>query len=532
MRDTAAGPLASPGVTWRAIAGAAALSALLFGLSFPSASMRELAWICLVPLLIVLRRSGFWTGVAFAAMTGVLHGASVGLWWVDAVAGYFGRSAWFGLLFFIGMAATMIAPYYAGFAAAHKHAFALCGSRPWFPLLVAALWVTFDFARGTLFTGSAFFIGNPWALIGYSQTPFLPLAQIASVTGIYGVSFAVVCFNAGLAQLLDLGVRGFFSVRSALVTMAISLFPALAVALFGIASLRSAPPADPVAGTPVVVVQGNLDDGARWSPDLYGQHLDAYLELTIAALQRTPARLVIWPESALSFFVAQEPLYRRAISRITRHFSAELMVGGPYSESDPPEPPYFNSVYLISPDGEIRSRYDKEYLVPFSEYFPLRDLDFLRRRFERVRVFAHGAERPVIQTAAGAAGVLICNEAMLPGVAARRIAQGAEYLVNPSNDSWILHPQFAELQFDIVALRAVEQRRYLVRASTSGPSAIVDPWGRVLRRTEMGSADAFAGVIVPLEGLSVYARAGDLFAYSCVATTLTAWALAVRRRTR
>ena len=111
-------------------------------------------------------------------------------------------------------------------------------------------------------------------------------------------------------------------------------------------------------------------------------------------------------------------------------------------------------------------------------------LDFLRRNFGRVREFTPGGPAALLPTVAGQAGVLICNEAMFPEVAAERVRGGAQYLVNLSNDNWLNDRKFSEITFNMIAFRAIEQRRYLVRASTSGPSAVVDPYGRVLARTE------------------------------------------------
>jgi apolipoprotein N-acyltransferase len=164
--------------------------------------------------------------------------------------------------------------------------------------------------------------------------------------------------------------------------------------------------------------------------------------------------------------------------------------------------------------------------VPFAEYFPLR-LDVMRRRFGRVRVFEHGEETAPIPTRAGPAGVLVCNEAMLPEVAAARVARGAVYLVNPSNDTWIDDPQYTEQQFDIASLRAIEQRRYLVRASTAGPSAVIDPLGRVLARTRALESGLALGEVRAVEEVSVYGRVGDLFGGLCAAAV--AAALVLRR---
>jgi apolipoprotein N-acyltransferase len=202
----------------------------------------------------------------------------------------------------------------------------------------------------------------------------------------------------------------------------------------------------------------------------------------------------------------------------------ELVAGGPYAVPDR-KAHYLNSVFLIRPDGEIAGRYDKQYLVPFSEYFPFASIEFLRRRFERVRVFTHGASTPPLPTRAGFAGVLTCNESMLPEVASQRVADGATFLLNPSNDTWLDDDQFSELLFAVTSLRAVEQRRYLVRASTSGPSGIIDPWGRTLVKTERAVRATATGRIEKRSERTLYSRMGDSFALACVfavAVALTA----------
>jgi apolipoprotein N-acyltransferase len=282
--------------------------------------------------------------------------------------------------------------------------------------------------------------------------------------------------------------------------------------------LKQAPPLDAQPdGSPVAIVQGNIDSGARWRSDLYGRNLEIYLRLTRSQLQEGAPEIVFWPEAAMTFFLEDEPLYRAAIARVLGPGGAELVAGGPFAFRDEDDTQrYFNSVFLMSPEGEILERYDKEYLVPFAEYFPLAGVDPLRRRFERVRVFTHGKESRLLPTRAGKAGVVICNEAMLPEVVSDRVAQGASYLINPSNDTWIGEPTFVGLQFDIIALRAVEQRRYLVRSSTSGPSAVIDPWGRVLVKTKPGVRSAIRGSIQARSDRSVYSRLGDLFAFLCL----------------
>jgi apolipoprotein N-acyltransferase len=339
----------------------------------------------------------------------------------------------------------------------------------------------------------------------------------------------VVAANAAIVELaLALAGHG-APWRRALAAAGLGLLPALGVLGLGVGALRSAPAAPGPDATDVSVVQGHVSLGTRWRSEFYGQNLGVYLDATREALATHPGGLVVWPEGALTFFLEEEPAYRRAIARTLSPSGAELLLGGPRSDGGAPAPEYTNSVFLLEPSGRIAARYDKEVLVPFTEYFPLRRIDLLRRRFERVRVFTHGAPTPPLPTRAGPAGVLTCNEAMMPELARRRVRDGAVFLVSPSNDTWVPERRFADHLFDIVRLRAVEQRRWLVRASTSGPSAIVDPWGRVQARSTPFVRAVIHGRIAPERRLTIYARAGDLFAALCAASIpLALWGAARR----
>jgi apolipoprotein N-acyltransferase len=507
------------------------LSGVAMGSAFPPASLRPLAWIGMVPLLLALRGASL--GAALALTWGfTLIGAwVVGSWLPASVAHYFLQPLALGYAFFLGTATGMAALYYMGWAAVHR----ACAGRldpRWLPLASAAAWTAAELGRARLLGVLGLFVGNPWGLLGYSQADIPALVQVASVTGIYGTSFAIVACNVALAEALQGGRAGGAARRRRLAGLAIGLAPALLVVTTGATSLRGAPAPTPgPAAVPVAAVQGNVDVGTRWRSDLYGQNLDVYLRETVAALRAQPGSIVVWPEAALTFFLEDEPLYAAAIGRVLAAGGGELLVGGPRREgAEGDGARYYNSVFAVDAHGALRARYDKQHLVPFSEYFPLRRIDLLRRNFERVRSFAHGAPGPPLPTRAGGAGVLLCNESMLPEDAGARVREGATWLVVPSNDGWIPSRRFADHLFDIVRLRAIEQRRWLVRASTSGPSAIVDPWGRVQGHSPPFERTHLTGWIEPRHERTPYARFGDAFAALCVASVPISLWRARRRR--
>jgi apolipoprotein N-acyltransferase len=245
------------------------------------------------------------------------------------------------------------------------------------------------------------------------------------------------------------------------------------------------------------------------------------VRLTSEAFERGRPQIVFWPEVALTVFLEQDELYRHALTAALGRYDAELVIGAPRAGNPDGAAPYTNSVYLVAADGTLVTRYDKQYLLPFMEYFPLR-LDMASRRFGRIRELTPGDPTPPLPTRAGRAGILICNEALLPHVAGQRIDEGADYLVNPANDSWVPDVGFAWQQFDIVSLRAVEQRRYLVRVSDSGPSGVVDPFGRVVAHTEALTRGVLLASVVPISERSPHARVGDLFGGACLLITALA----------
>jgi apolipoprotein N-acyltransferase len=494
------------------------VSAVLYGLAFPPLGWRWLAWVALVPFLLAVRRAGRGAALLLAWAWLITMALAVGDALPRAVATYYEQSTLFGIGFAVAVFSLHGVPYYMAFALWYRAMRDV--SAVVLPLLVGAAWVALELGRVKFLTG------NPWALAGYSQVSTGTLVQIADVTGVYGTSFVLVAVNAALAEGW-LAQRGRRPRGPALAGLGLAALAAAAVAGYGVIRLHGAPPPAEPGGVEVAVVQGNLDVGSQWRPQFYGRNLDVYLRLTDRALRDGRPALVFWPESAMTFFLEEEPPYRAVIARVLSPGGAQLLAGGP-RVMRLPEPRYFNAAFLLSPAGEVVARYDKEHLLPFAEYFPLARLDFLRRRFVRARVFTPGDPTLPLPTVAGPAGVVICNEGLFPEIVRARVRAGAGYLVSLANDSWLGDRKYALRVFDITALRAVEQRRFLVRASTSGPSAIIDPWGRVLARTEPYTQDTIRGRIRASTATTVYGRVGDLFAGLC--TIATAGALGVRRR--
>ncbi len=491
-------------------------------LAFPTLGWSVLAWVGLVPWLVALEGGGARRALGVCVAWSLCFWIVMWDWGPSAVAGYFEQSVAVGVGFLLATWGLLLLPWVAGYAGVHRALARRFDAA--LPLLSAAAWVGWDLARVRLFTGSDLLIGNPWGVLGYSQVDWILGIQVASLAGVYGIDAALLACNVALARLLRPGSGG---PRRRLALAASGLAPLGVLVAWGAWSLGQ-DPAEERAPVAVAVVQGNLAGSSRWRSDLYGRNLDTYLTLTHAAAAEGRVDIVFWPEAAMTFFVDEERGYRVAIARALA--GAELVAGSPRrSRASPPR--HFNSVFRITPDGEVAGVYDKQLLLPFAEFTPLGRLDLVRRDFGGIREFRPGGRAAPVPTRAGPAGILVCNEVMFPGLARRQVAAGARYLVNPANDGWVGDRQYSEQMFQIARLRAVEQGRWLVRPSTAGPSAIVDDRGRVRGRLEPFTRDTLLGALEPRERTTVYARVGDAFAWACVAVSggALAWARRGRR---
>lgn len=512
------------------------LSAMLHALLFPPWEQAWLAWVALLPFLwVILRpaagRLSFWWALAWGALWGHATHWPIASWVMDAVRVYFGQTGLFGFLF--GMAASLLfwVPYYGLFAAGaawsvrHHRGFTAA-------TLVAAWWVACELARARVWVGST------WLLLGYGLVPSTPLMQAADLGGVYLLSFCVVLCNALLALGLDtlltspsarrpwrkpaaIQERPFLTdVEGAVHRGALPILAGLGVPLllFAYGSWRVGTPIPDHPMVRVAVVQGNNEAGARWQSGSYGQGLDEYVRLSRAAVEGQAADVIVWPEAAVPVFLAREPQYVAQIVPLLRESGVELIAGAPhFDDTDAAAPRYFNSAFVLDATGLRPERYDKQHLMPFTEYYPWSTTRFLHRHFEAVRTFSPGTIYRELPTRFGRTAVVICFEADFPELVRQRMAAGAEMLVNLSNDVWLGSGRGQEQHLTMARLRSVENRTWMIRATTTGVSAVVDPFGRIVQRTRSDEAATLSATVTPLRIDTPYKRYGDLFAWLCVA---------------
>ncbi len=382
--------------------------------------------------------------------------------------------------------------------------------------LAPAVWVTTELGRSYIFTGF------PWELLGYSQATVLPVAQIASLAGVYGLSALVALVGTSLVLLVfDRTSTRWWMAGLSVVAMAASV---------GWGSARMRDNALTREGTPIRVglVQGNVAQDEKWERARASSILQTYVDLSRQAAARG-ARFILWPESALPFFFQEDPLAGDAVRRLAFETRASILFGSDQIERDTP-PRYYNAAFLMDPDGTIAAVYRKVHLVPFGEYVPVKRLLFFAAPLvEAVSDFSEGDRVVMLPVAGHVASTAICYEVVYPNLARDAVRSGSQLLTTITNDAWFGRSSAPWQHFEMASLRAIEQGRYLVRAANTGISGIVDPYGRVLSRSGLFEEAVLVGDVRFLTGLTVYGRTGDVFVYACAFATLAAL-LATRRR--
>ena len=499
----------------------AAASGVLLAASFPTPDLEPLAWIGLVPLLVAAR--GLRPGAAFRIgwLGGFVFYLATVYWVAYTIANY--TAVPFAVaLGILALMASTLACYTGAFVAGVRW----LGARE-LPVIWLAplLWVALEWLRGW------FFIGFPWAALGYSQYRHHDLVQIAEVTGVYGVSAILVLFNMVIVGILPEGGAGGILPEGAAGTVPRRLVPALValtllvvgVPMWGrwrAATLARHPPAGTLR---VALAQGNVEQAHKWDPAYQDDTLARYRALTAEAAARR-ADLVVWPETATPFFF-QEPGPRRdAVLETAEKNGVYLLFGSPAFRQAPSGAiQELNRVYLVSPAGREMATYDKMQLVPFGEYVPYAHvLFFVRRIVEAVGDVVPGLVPTVFRLPAARFGVAICYEDVFPAVTRRFVAGGADFLVNVTNDAWYGPTSAPHQHLAQATFRAIEGRVPLVRVANTGISAVIDVDGRIRWRGPLFEP------LVRVEQISwpgvrtFYTRFGDVFAWACALASLAA----------
>jgi apolipoprotein N-acyltransferase len=532
----------------------AILSGVLQVLPFPVAGPTPLwrtafCWIALTPLLKALTSNDA-TGRPLRLLQGAaLAYASGSIWylgncyWVYATMHQYGgisgpASAGILILFclYLGLYHALFGTLIAAFRSSRL------GVRGAL-LITPFAWVAVELARARV-------TSFPWDLLATTQVDNPLLTRLAPITGAYGISFVIAAVNAVWLARITMKPRPY--------TRTVVLAVGVLIAFFYIVTLKHIQrPIQQGTEAIATLVQQNIEVGAAAAsagpPLTKAQMLDAYSELSlfppatvcygIPELPSTrclngtaqqpssrfaqPTNLIVWPEAPNGFFEIDKE-FRTAMVSLAHASNAPIIVGNiGLDQNDEGSRTYFNSADFITSDGTFTARYDKMHLVPFGEYTPYKKLFFFAGSLlQDVGIFEPGTQRKVFATQGHTYATFICYESIFGDEIREFENMGADVLVNISDDGWYGDTSAAWEHLNMVRMRAIENHRWILRATNTGVTGSIDPYGRVVATAPRHIRTSLRVGFDYEQDVTFYAAHGDLFAYFCA--LVTSLALAAR----
>lgn len=514
----------------------AAASGVALALSFPNYNLSILSWFAVTMLVL----AAYHARTAMALLAGFVQGVLfyvIGVPWIDTVMRQYGNVGALtaaGLLGLLAVAGGIIVAFFtwAVALASRRSTVLAC-------VLAPFLWVTLEFARSHLPI-----IAFPWNLAGYAASGNLAFVQLTTVTGIYGLSFVIVGYGSLLAYAILIGRRaphapvrhgppyGSTSKRSQRAWQR-AFTASLILIVVGVVGRYLVPREEP--DHTAHLVQTNFPQSEEYPADwgvIHAGELDELERISVDAAITTPG-IIVWPEVPAPFSLQDSAFAARA-RRIAADSAADFLVGvvdwkqgmgGKWEAS--------NSAVLLSPSGRRLFTYDKIRLVPFGEYVPLRRwLTFAGKLTADIGDFTPGAEYSVGQLPDGTFAVFICYEAVFPDEVRQFTLNGAELLINVSNDGWFGRSGAPSQHLMMARVRAVENRRWLLRDTNNGYTVSVDPYGRIAAELAPDIRGQLDAPYAFRDDLTFYAIHGDWFAWLCVIVSVVLLAIAILGRNR
>jgi apolipoprotein N-acyltransferase len=510
----------------------AALSGVLQSLIYPLPGLTFLCWIALAPLLVAVLRGrkpveggdaqpvSAGQGFLLAYVGGVMWSFGTTYWIYHVIHTYGGLNGptSFGVLvlfcFALGAVWGVFGLLLAILANGRLRQKAL--------FLAPFLWVPLEIVRGFPFD-------FPWNPLGTVLVNNIPLTRIATATGVYGLSFEIVLVNTAFAAafLVD-------APRRRMVLMAAILVAGL------LQAGELVEPPHLAADRTARLVQADIPilNADQWTPEYFQSTLRELSDLSgprpgeLGPTEPAPD-LVVWPESPAPFFVAN-PEFRAAVSEVARRAHATMVVGSlGVPNAGQPASQLYNSAAVVAPNGDWIARYDKIHLVPFGEYVPFqRWLTFAGKLTREVGDFLPGESRQALALGNYRMGVFICYEVVYPAEIREFANNGAQVFVNISDDAWFGQTAAPVQHLNQARMRAIENHRWLVRATDTGITVAIDPFGRVVAQAPRNLRTSIDVPYSVMSGTTFYTRHGNWFVWLCAIISLAAFVMRISMRAK
>jgi apolipoprotein N-acyltransferase len=482
------------------------LSAALNIAIFPSLDLSGLAFVGFVPLFLLIPRYSSRKLLLFFGLAGFLFNLG-NLYWIELVIKHYTALNFFLAVGLLLLLCLLLCLFWGAFGLALSVIARRSGLQFAF-LLAPFLWIALEWIR--LHTTDF-----PWCLLGYSQYKNLRIAQLATFTGVYGLSFLIMAVNAAIVTA--------FLLRKYYYLLCTLLFACLLV-LYG--NYRIARPVGD-GSLKIGCIQGNIPQDVKINYEFADQINQKHLRMTRELIAVQKPDLVFWSEASVLFPLRAGGEWTNQILSLARSAHTPLIVG---SDSFLNEEIY-NSAFLIDSNGQIAGQYDKIYLVPFGEYVPLKWLFFFAGKVvPEISDFTAGKHYSLFAVKGHKIAIHICFEVVFPQLCRQFVLNGAGLLSTITNDAWFGKTSAPYQHFAMSVMRAIESRRYMVRTANTGISGFVDPYGRILQATGIYVPATITGEVNWIQELTFYSRYGDLLVYISLFVSILGFLIKLEKR--
>ncbi len=476
----------------------AILSGLLIGLAYPPLPLGFLVWFGFIPLIHILLTAR--PGAAFKL--GYLAGSTanlVSLYWI----GFNSGASW--IIVFASMVGAIL--YLAFYWAVFAWALALINRHLKIGLLCwPLLWVAMEYLR------SFGAMGFPWINLAVTQAGYLPLVQMAEITGSYGIAFWIILLNV----MLYLAVRNPVNRRSYLLFSGVLL---ITVHLTGAWRIHMHGKINPAREIKLALVQPNINPNDKWESSKRAQVFETMDSTLVEALALKP-QLVIWPESAVPAYLRINNFRRKKILSRLAPAGIPLLTGTVDRYYVDGEKLVYNGSLLIRPDDSL-TVYHKIQLVPFAEYIPLSwKFPVLKKLNFGQGNFTHGERYTVFEVDSVKFSNLICYESSFPQLVRQFVRRGARLITIETNDAWVGETSGPYQHYASAVLRAVENRVPIARSANTGITGFILPTGETIKKIDLKQQGIILANLPVYNEVSFYARYGDVFSAMCILLTI------------
>jgi apolipoprotein N-acyltransferase len=490
-------------------------SGLALALAFPKFDISLLAWVAFVPFFYAVEgeplKNVFWWG------------------WLQGLACYVGSLYWVvitlnefaGVHFVLSLLPMLLLAGVVGiYTALALWAGEFTARRLRLPIVLTMpiAWAGVELVR------TYFPIGFPWNLLGETQYRNLELIQFAEFTGTYGISALIIFFNAVVFMVLLR--RGSRRVQ----TVSLSVLTGIMIAAIGFGNWRmhELKTIKPDGSFRVAMVQGNIPQTVKWDPNALAPTFKIYTDQSTEGAKQN-ADLIVWPEAAATFLFqpderypadsTEDVSYRTALLQLARNLDKPILFGAPaLVTKDDRVVGFANRAYLVSARGDVAAWYDKIQLVPFGEYVPYRAVlgFFVNRIVHGMGDMIPGQQQTLFDLNGAKLSVLICYESIFPDLARRSVKEGADVMVNITNDAWYGTSSAPYQLLAMAAMRSVETKIPMIRVANTGISAIILDDGSITATTPLFKRGTEIEDVAWHPMRTLYTIVGDLFAQICL----------------